>query len=57
MRAILPYNGWKICFIILGIQIFHHLLGSAAGTDWLLGKASFISKRPGNARFELCENM
>ncbi len=53
MRAILPYYGWKICFFILGIQNFYHALGSAAGTDWLLGKASIMPKRPGNAGFEL----
>jgi hypothetical protein len=53
VRVILPYYGWKICYFILGIQIFHHALGSTAGTDWLLGKASIMPKCPGNARFKL----
>ncbi len=53
MRAILTYNGWKICFFILGIQYFHRGLGSAAGTDWLLGEASIVPKGPDNAMVEL----
>ncbi len=53
MRAILPYYGWKICCFIPGIQNFHHTFGRAVGTDWLLGKASILPKRTGNARFEL----
>jgi hypothetical protein len=39
--------------VILGIHNYHHVFGSAAGTDWLLDKTSIMSKRPGNARFEL----
>ncbi len=53
MRAILPYYDWKICFFILSIQNFHHPLGGAGGTDWLLSEASVVPKCPGNARFEL----
>ncbi len=29
------------------------MLGSAAGTDWLLGEEGIMPKRPGNAGFEL----
>ncbi len=53
MRAIFPYNGWKICLFILSIQHFPHALGSTEGTDWLLGEAGIMPKCPGNARFEL----
>jgi hypothetical protein len=53
MRAILPNNGWNICYIIISIQYFHHTLGSTVGTYWLLGKASIILEHSGNTRFEL----
>ncbi len=53
MRAILHYYGWKICFFILGIQSFHYALGSAMGTDWLLGMAGIMPKFLGNAGFEM----
>ncbi len=53
MRAILLYYGWKICFLVLGIQNFHHALGSAAGGNWLSSKTGIFSECPGNPRFEL----
>jgi hypothetical protein len=51
VRAILPYNDWKIRFFILGIKKLHLARGSAADIDWLLGKANIMPKCPGNARF------
>jgi hypothetical protein len=53
VRAILPNNGWKICFLILSIQNFHHALGSAACADSLLSKTGIFSECPGDSRFEL----
>ncbi len=53
MRAIILNNGWKIYFLILGIQNFHHALGSAAGANWLLNITGIFSECPGNPRFEL----
>jgi hypothetical protein len=51
--AILPNNGWKVCFFVLSIQNFHHTLGSCAGTDWFLGLASIKPERSGYTWFEL----
>ncbi len=42
-----------LAFLILSIQNFHHVLGSAECTDWLLGKVSIMPKCPGNVGFEL----
>jgi hypothetical protein len=53
VRAILTNNGWKICFLILSVQNFHHALGGTAGTDWLLGEAGVFTECPGIPRFEL----
>jgi hypothetical protein len=53
MRTILPNYGWKICFLILSIQNFHHAFDFAAGANWLLSKTGVFSECPGNPRFEL----
>jgi hypothetical protein len=53
VRAILPNNGWKICFLILSVQYFHNALGSATCANWLLSKIGIFSECPGNPRFEL----
>jgi hypothetical protein len=53
VRAILPDNGWKICFLVLSIQNFHHAIGSAACANWLLSKTGIFSECPDNPRFEL----
>jgi hypothetical protein len=53
VRATLPYYGRNIRFFILSIQYFPYSIGSAAGTYWLLRKASIMPKHPGNTSFEL----
>ncbi len=53
MRAVLLNYGWKICFLILSDQNFHHPLGFAAGANWLLSKSGIFSECLGNPRFEL----
>ncbi len=53
VHAIVFYNTWKICFIILSVQDFHNLFGGITCTLWLLGKAGIELKHPGNAMFEL----
>jgi hypothetical protein len=51
--AIVFYNAWKVCFVILNIQYLHYSLGGVTCTCWLLGKAGIELEHPGNARFEL----
>jgi hypothetical protein len=53
VHAIVFYNAWKICFVILSVQDFHNAFGSITCTLWFLGKAGIKFKRPGKARFEL----
>jgi hypothetical protein len=53
VRAIVLYNAWKVCFVILSIQDFHKAFGGITCTCCFLGKAGIKHKRPGNARFEL----
>ena len=51
VSAIIFYNAWKVCFVILSIQYLHDVLGGITCTCWLLSKAGIKLKRPGNARF------
>jgi hypothetical protein len=44
VRAVLLYYGWDICFLIFGIQYFHHPLGSCVGAYWLLSMIPAIPK-------------
>ena len=53
MRAILPYYGWKICFVIFGIQYFYYLLGSTVCASRFLSMVRVDSKCSGDALFEL----
>jgi hypothetical protein len=53
VHAIVFYNAWKVCFVILSIQNFHDAFGGVTHTCWFLGKAAVELKRPGNAGFEL----
>ncbi len=53
MHAIVFYNAWKVCFVILSIQNFYDAFGGITCTCWFLGKAGIESEHPGNARFEL----
>ncbi len=53
VRAIVFYNAWKVCFVILSVQDFHSAFGGITCTCLLLGKAGIKLKRPENARFEL----
>jgi hypothetical protein len=53
VHAIVFSSAWKVCFVILSIQIFHDAFGGVTCTCWFLGKAGIDLKCPGNARFEL----
>ncbi len=53
VHAIVLDNTWKVCFVILTVQDFHHALGCVTCTFWFLGIARNQLQCPGNARFEL----